>query len=101
MCGDRVQPADVLAALERLADERPFLLTGRYAADRAELAYWEEGTDCGDVAALALRVWGEHRASAGLPNWQVVGLEVIDESVYRSRAGALGPVAAVGGWRPF
>ena len=67
--GDGIAPSDVLGALRRLADEQPFLLSGRYAEDRAELRYWEEAPDCQDAAALALRLWGEHRSSAGLPPW--------------------------------
>ncbi|MFL6239220.1 MAG: hypothetical protein ACJ735_07000 [Actinomycetes bacterium] len=98
--GDEIGPADVLDALRRLADEQPFLLSGRYASDRAELRYWEEAVECQDAAALALRLWGEHRASAGLPPWRVLGLEVVDESVHRDRGGAVNMVA-VGAWRPF
>ena len=98
--GEQIAAGDVLEALRRLADEQPFLLSGRYAGDRAELRYWEEATDCQDAAALALRLWGEHRASAGLPAWRVLGLEVVDESVHRER-GTAAPMVAVGGWRPF
>ena len=98
--GEDQEPSDVLDALKRLADEQPFLLSGRYAADCAEVRYWEEATDCGDAAALALRLWGEHRASASLPPWRVVGLEVVDESVYRER-GETTSVMEVGAWRPF
>src|SRR3954451_374959 len=83
--GDGIAPSDVLAALRRLADEQPFLLSGRYAGDRAEVRYWEEAGTCHDAAALALRLWGEHRQSADLPSWEVVGLEVVDESVHRER----------------
>ena len=98
--GDASEPTVVLTALQRLADEQPFLLAGRYAEDRAEVRYWEEATDCGDAAALALRLWGEHRASAGLPPWQVVGLEIIDEELFRQRSNGLA-VTAVGAWHPF
>ena len=98
--GDEIEAADVLDALRRLADEQPFLLSGRYAGDRAEIRYWEEAADCHDAAALALRLWGEHRGTAGLPPWQVLGLEVVDESVHRDRADAV-TVTAVGAWRPF
>jgi hypothetical protein len=98
--GDDMDPTDVLAALQRLADEQPFLLSGRYARDRAELRYWEEADDCQDAAAMALRLWGEHRASAGLPAWSVLGLEIVDESVHRDRGGPANMVA-VGAWRPF
>ena len=100
VAGDERARPDVLAALERLAAERPFFLSGRYGADRAELRYWEEAADCQDAAALALRLWGEHRASAGLPAWRVVGLEIVDEAVHRAR-GAAAPMVAVGAWRPF
>ena len=98
--GDQVDTAVVLAALQRLADEQPFLLSGRYAGDRAELRYWEEADDCQDAAAMALRLWGEHRASAELPPWTVLGLEIVDESVHRERGDAVS-VMAVGGWRHF
>ena len=83
-----VDPGEVRAALERLSLERPFLLTARYAADRAEVRYWEEARDIEDAAALALRLWGEHRATAGLPPWRVIGLEVIDRRTWQRRAGA-------------
>jgi hypothetical protein len=98
--GEEIEPNNVLEALRRLADEQPFLLSGRYASDRAEIRYWEEATDCQDAAALALRLWGEHRASAALPPWCVLGLEVVDESVHRERPSAE-TMVAVGAWRPF
>ena len=34
---------------------------------------------------MALRLWGEHRRSDGLPPWRVVGLEVVDRRTYRRR----------------
>jgi hypothetical protein len=85
--GERTDPREVRAALERLSLERPFLLTARYAADRAEVRYWEEARDIDDAAALALRLWGEHRATAGLPPWRVIGLEVIDRQTWQRRVG--------------
>jgi hypothetical protein len=98
--GEHIEPSDVLDALKRLADEQPFLLSGRYAGDRAEVRYWEEAGDCGDAAALALRLWGEHRRSAALPPWRVLALEVVDESVHRERSD-VASVMAVGAWRRF
>ncbi len=71
--------------LERLVHERPFMLAVRYAADRAELRYWDEAEDVDDAAALALRLWGDHRGSCDLPPWRVVGVEVIDRETVHSR----------------
>jgi len=76
---------EVRAGLERLIEERPFLLTVRYQADRAEVRYWEQATDILDAASLALRVWNEHRDSAGLPQWEVIGLEVLDRETFAMR----------------
>jgi hypothetical protein len=76
---------EVRAALQRLADERPFILSGRYDEHHAELSYWEEAEDCGDACALALRLWGEHRRTADLPEWSVCGLEVLAREEYVRR----------------
>lgn len=101
--GAAVEPAEVRAALERLTHERPFLLSARYASDRAELRYWEEARDLEDAAALALRLWGEHRQSAALPAWRVAGLEVVDRATFQRRAMDSPAPALVpaGGVRPF
>ncbi|MFF2650635.1 hypothetical protein [Streptomyces sp. NPDC058045] len=106
----RSSPLDeVRRGLEQLARDHPFLLTSRYAADHAEIRYWEEARDLHDAAAVALRLWGEHRRSARLPPWETVGLEVIDRDTYHQRLseapvpGPAGPAAPVGplGVRPF
>ncbi|MDQ1602295.1 MAG: hypothetical protein QOE01_140 [Actinomycetota bacterium] len=101
--GAAVAAGDIKAALERLAHERPFLLTARYAEDRAELRYWEEARELEDAAALALRLWGEHRISADLPAWRVSGLEVVDRTTFQLRAtDSLVPaLMPAGGVRPF
>ncbi len=69
-------------ALRRLNDERPFLHSLKFAAGRAEIQYWEEAQSLLDASSLALRVWNEHRDSAGLPRWEVVGLEVLERQVF-------------------
>lgn len=76
---------EVRKALEQLAHDHPFLLTSRYANDHAEIRYWEEARDLHDAAAVALRLWGEHRSSASLPPWEIVGLEVIGRETFRQR----------------
>jgi hypothetical protein len=101
--GDPMDTSLVQAALERLSAEQPFLLSGRYGDDKAEVRYWEEAPECADAAALALRLWGEHRISAGLPAWHVLGVEVVDRQIFQRRGGdaAVSLVAPAGGWRPF
>jgi hypothetical protein len=95
LSGQRAPLPDVRSALERLARDHPFLLTGRYADDHAEIRYWEEARDLHDAAAIALRLWGEHKATAKLPPWEIVGLEVIDRETYHQRvAEGYGPPPA-------
>ncbi|AVV42637.1 hypothetical protein C6376_15610 [Streptomyces sp. P3] len=83
--GEEAPVQEVRRALEQLAHDHPFLLTSRYAGDHAEIRYWEEARDLHDAAAVALRLWGEHRQTAGLPPWEIVGLEVIDRQTYHQR----------------
>ena len=76
VAGDAVEPLIVRNALRRLSDQRPFLHSLKYAGGRAEIQYWDEAESLLDASSLALRVWNEHRESADLPRWEVVGLEV-------------------------
>ncbi|WP_228922646.1 hypothetical protein [Streptomyces sp. DH7] len=94
---------EVRRGLEQLAHDHPFLLTSRYAVDHAEIRYWEEARDLHDAAAVALRLWGEHRSSAQLPPWEIVGLEVIDRETYHLRIaeGYGPPPAAPVGVHPY
>ncbi|MBA5222789.1 hypothetical protein H1X69_15370 [Streptomyces griseoaurantiacus] len=94
---------EVRRGLEQLAHDHPFLLTSRYAGDHAEIRYWEEARDLHDAAAVALRLWGEHRRTARLPAWEIVGLEVIGRETYRQRVAAgYGPAPATPvGVHPF
>ena len=86
---------EVRRALEQLAYDHPFLLNSRYANDHAEIRYWEEARDLHDAAAVALRLWGEHRRTSQLPPWEIVGLEVIDRQTYHHRiAEGYGPSPA-------
>lgn len=85
MSGCAVATESLRPALDQLVHQRPFMLSVRYASDRAELRYWDEAENLDDVAALALRLWGDHRGSAGLPAWTVVGLEVLDRATMHRR----------------
>ncbi|MEV1019169.1 hypothetical protein [Streptomyces sp. NPDC050264] len=95
--------AEIRRGLEQLAHDHPFLLTSRYAVDHAEIRYWEEARDLHDAAAVALRLWGEHRQTSRLPPWEIVGLEVIDRQTYHHRiAEGYGPLPATPvGVHPF
>jgi len=101
--GGEAPPDEVRRGLEQLAHDHPFLLTSRYAGDHAEIRYWEEARDLHDAAAVALRLWGEHRRTAGLPPWEIVGLEVIGRETYQQRVAAgYGPAPATPvGVHPF
>jgi hypothetical protein len=72
VAGQAVPEPVIKGALERLSDEHPFLLSGRYAADRAEVR-------------MAVLLWDEHIASAQLPPWRVVGVEVVDRETFHRR----------------
>jgi len=94
---------DIREALERLSQERPFVVCARYAEDRAEVVYWDESDDVAVAAGQALRMWSDHLSSARLPEWRVVGLEVLDRQtarIRRDRTEEL-PVHALGEIRPF
>lgn len=95
--------ADLRAGLEQLAHDHSFFLTARYAADHAEVRYWEQARDLHDAAAIALRLWGEHKASANLPPWEIVGLEVVDRATYHQRVaeGFGDPPPQLGGVHPY
>jgi hypothetical protein len=99
VAGEATIPEQVRAGLERLSIDHPFLLSGRYAADRAEVRYWEEADDVHTALCMANKLWSEHRESAGLPCWNVVGLEVVDRDTLRRR-GDVTPLLSPG-VRPF
>ncbi|AUY51792.1 hypothetical protein [Streptomyces sp. CB01881] len=95
--------SELRAGLERLAHDHSFFLTARYAADHAEIRYWEQARDLHDAAAIALRLWGEHKATAKLPPWEIVGLEVVDRATYHKRVaeGFGDPPPHLGGVHPY
>ncbi|GGF37779.1 hypothetical protein GCM10011519_09160 [Marmoricola endophyticus] len=80
--GEPVEPMLMRSALLRFSEERPFLDTMRFTDEGAEVAFWDEGDSMLDVASLALRLWNEHRESAGLPRWEVLGLEVTEQQLH-------------------
>lgn len=85
VAGEPQDATAVYKALLRLRAERPFMHSLRYDERRAEICYWDEGEDMLDAASLALRMWSEHRLSAGLPDWKVVGLEVVERETFQRR----------------
>ena len=73
------------AAMQRLSEQHQFLDSVSSTSDSAEIQFWDEGENMLDVASLAMRVWNEHRESANLPPWEVVGLEVLEKTVRDAR----------------
>jgi hypothetical protein len=97
VAGGPVPEPDIRAGLERLSQEHPFLLSGRYGVDCAEVRYWEEAPDAAAVTALALRLWEDHRVTSVLPTWDVVGVEVVDRTTFHRRGSVpLTPLSLVG-----
>lgn len=88
VAGAPVPESRIRNALEHLSEERPFLLGGRYAADRAEVRYWEEAATVEEAVGFALALWSEHRRSAGLPDWSIVGCEVLEQDAFSRRGRA-------------
>lgn len=103
VAGEPVPLPELKRGLEQLAHDHTPFLTARYATDHGEIRYWEQAEDLHDAAAMALRLWGEHKASAKLPPWEIVGLEVVDRTTYHKRiAEGFGESPAfVGGVHPF
>lgn len=85
VAGPSVGDDVIKSALERLSEEHPFLLSGRYTVDRAEVRYWEEAPDVATALRMAANLWDEHRESADLPAWRVVGVEVVDRETFHRR----------------
>ncbi len=85
VAGRAVPAAVIKSALERLSEEHPFLLSGRFSTDRAEVRYWEEAGDVATALRMAVLLWDEHTASAQLPAWRVVGVEVVDRETFHRR----------------
>ena len=89
LSGDPVEPLIVRAAMQRLTEQRQFLDSVDSTASSVEIQFWDEGESMLDVASLAMRLWNEHRGSARLPNWEVVGLEVVEKDL-RDRRSSMG-----------
>ena len=78
MAGSAAPLIDLRSALHRLCALDPANMGVRYRADGAEVQFWDEGPDPAAVADAAAGLWAASRAATGLPDWSVVGLEVLD-----------------------
>lgn len=85
LAGEPIEPMLLRGALRRLDEERPFLDSVKTDGSSAEIQFWDEGESMMDVASLAMRLWNEHRGSANLPAWEVVGLEIVEKAVREAR----------------
>ncbi len=85
LCGEPAPTEQLGPALQSLCDRDPMNMAARYAADRAELQFWDEGPELGPVAVEAARLWQSSRADMGLPDWSLVGLEVLEQGPWRQQ----------------
>lgn len=72
-------------ALRRLCDLDPGNMGARFRADQAEVQFWDEGADISAVAFAAAHLWEASRDDAGLPQWSLVAIEVMDKARLRQR----------------
>jgi len=86
LSGAPVEPLILRGAVHRLNQQRPFLDSISSTGESAEIQFWDEGASMLDVASLAMRLWNEHRHSANLPNWEIIGLEIIGKELHDSRS---------------
>ncbi len=86
LAGEAMEPVMVRAALARLSAERPFISALRFNSERAEITYWDEADSLLDAGSLALRLWREHRETARLPDWEVIGLEIVERTLHLDRS---------------
>ncbi|MFF0739601.1 hypothetical protein ACFYVL_04290 [Streptomyces sp. NPDC004111] len=98
VCGPAAPLAEVRRALERITHDFPALVNARYAADRAELRYWNEALHLPGATGAALDFWSAHRQGTVLREWGVSGLEVLGRKFYRQRM-AGGPYSVMRGDR--
>lgn len=88
VAGSPIEPLLLRKALGRLAEQYPFLDSAEGGDWCAELCYWDEGESLAEVTGPAMGLWEAHRESAGLPAWEVVGLEVLEKPLLTSRGGS-------------
>ncbi|MCB0919083.1 MAG: hypothetical protein KDC39_11015 [Actinobacteria bacterium] len=85
LTGPPVSSARLADSLSQLAEFHPFGLSARYAIDVIELRYWDEGHDCRTVTDNAIEMWNKNRDEVRLPDWPIVGVEVLDRATFRRR----------------
>lgn len=86
MAGAPVNENVLRAGLHRYGQERSFATSLRYATDRVEISYWDEGRSLAAVADQALELWADARSALRLRGWHVVGMEVLDQTTLRERS---------------
>ncbi len=99
--GKPTATSQISAAMRRLCDLDPGNMGARYQADPAELQFWDEGADIEQVMVAAVRLWQRSRAAAGLPDWSLVGVEVLDRGLWRERQAAPASPIAPGSVSPL
>jgi hypothetical protein len=101
--GDSLDPEMLRITLEKLALERPFVVSVRYDGGRAEVRYWDEADAADAVARQAVSLWADDEVIEQLPGWSFLDLEVCDRPTARRQwdRGDHPRVAALGEVLPF
>ena len=96
VAGAPVEGAALRRALQQLCDRDPGNMGARFRVDGAELQFWDEGHDIEQVTRAALSLWPSDRRAVGLPDWALVGIQVLDRNGWRERRAVLAAPIAPG-----
>ena len=91
VAGVPMEPLIVRGALQRLNEQRPFISTLRFSADRAEIGYWDEAETLVDAASLGLRLWNTIVAKV-----RQVAVRIVDLLIHERHTKASFVVLSVG-----
>lgn len=84
--GPPVDPLQLRTRLDHYTTDYAFANGVRYRSDRLELTYWDEASHVQDAIESALLMWSGSRQHLMLPQWEVVGVEILERATVRERS---------------
>lgn len=92
LAGRPMREQTIRAGAERYCSGFAFEASVRCQRDRIEVSYWDEAGTAADAAEMAMSTWTQARSAIGVNDWQLVGVEVLDQTTLRQRcASGRGP----------